>query len=161
MLTQDRLKELLNYDPLTGIFSWRAQVGPRAYAGKRAGYLNSYGYRKIEIKGRAYAAHRLAWLYSYDDWPPTDVDHIDRDKDNNAVANLRLVTDSENVQNSNLRADNACGCKGVHWHKAAGKWVAYITLHGTQKHLGVHPTLFDAVCARKSAEIELHPYRAA
>jgi len=160
MLTQEQLKELLDYDPDTGHFAWRVDRGS-AYAGKRAGYLNCYGYRKIEICGRAYAAHRLAWLYVYGEGPATDVDHIDRNKSNNSILNLRLATDSENVQNSNVRIDSTCGCKGVGWHKAAKKWAAYITLHGTQKHLGLYSTLLDAAAARKSAEIELHPYRAA
>lgn len=160
MLTQERLKELLDYDPLTGIFSWRVTTNNNgAKVGDIAGCDTGEGYLSIQVDGRLYLAHRLAWLYAYGDWPPTDIDHKNRVRASNQISNLRAVTRGENLQNSSLRSDNTSGVKGVHWAKERGKWAAAIQLNGRSVPLGRFDNIFEAVCARKTAEIAMHPFR--
>ena len=91
-LTAERLRGLLEYDGTTGVFHWKG-------TGERAGSIQDKGYRTIEIGGRSYYAHRLAWLYTYGSWPNDELDHIDRNKDNNSISNLRDVSRSENNRN--------------------------------------------------------------
>ena len=161
MLTQERLKELLDYDPESGLFIWKVRTSTHVKPGDHTSACSSHGYRVIGINRRLYFAHRLAWMYVYGEWPVTQINHIDRNRANNALANLRLATSAENLQNSSRRSDNTSGCKGVHWWSLRGVWTAYINVGGKRTSLGHYPDFFAACCARKSDEIELHPYRAA
>ena len=90
LLTQDGLRQLLNYDPDMGAFTWRQGRGP-VRAGGVAGCLTRKGYRRIQIDGQNYMAHRLAWLYMYGSWPPEQIDHINEIKSDNRLDNLRLA----------------------------------------------------------------------
>ena len=102
LLTLDYLKQLLNYDPLTGIFTWVVSRNRRVKIGQIAGYLNSpILHRRIEIDGKSYGAHRLAWLYVYGYFPCGVVDHIDGNPSNNKITNLRECTQGENSRNTN------------------------------------------------------------
>jgi hypothetical protein len=125
-----------------------------------AGTLNSHGYWSIKIAGKPHKAHRLAWLYVHGEWPPEDVDHINRARDDNRIVNLRLASRSENIQNSSLRLDNSSGHKGVCWVECRQKWIAQIKHQSRCKHLGYFDDINDAVAARKSAEAEMHPFAA-
>lgn len=101
MITQEQLKELLDYDPDTGIFTWkvdRIAIG----AGRKAGWLSPRGYIYITINSRRYLAHRLVWLYAHG-FLPSELDHINRDASDNRLCNLRVVTGSQNNRN---RRDN-------------------------------------------------------
>jgi hypothetical protein len=98
-LTQQRLHELLHYDPSTGAFTWRVAPNRRIIAGSVAGVTETNGYRRIRIDGRQYGAHRLAWLYMHGEFPPNDIDHINRTRDDNRSTNLRAVTRKENMTN--------------------------------------------------------------
>lgn len=160
MLTQHRLKELLDYDPLTGIFSWRVnRQGRFARIGNRAGSIGYQGYVSICVDRRKYRAHQLAYLYVYGHFPSGGLDHKHRVGIDNRIENLRSATQSENGQNTSLFKNNTSGVKGVSWSNANNKWEAYIMLHRKRKYLGRYDSLFDAVCARKTAEIAMHPYR--
>jgi hypothetical protein len=98
MLTQDRLKEMLRYNPCTGLFYWRpGRPRPRIPVGKQAGWLTNDGYIQIGIDKKTYYAHVLAWLYTYGEWPRT-IDHLDENKSNNRVLNLLNVTQAENMR---------------------------------------------------------------
>lgn len=153
-LTQKRLKELLHYDPETGLFTWKSGASRRVRVGDVAGYLGMYVF--IRIQGVLYRAHRLAWLYMHGSWPKSDIDHWDRNKHNNAIANLREASDSENLFNIGTRSDSTSGVSGVSWAKREGLWRAYIAgENGRQMSLGYHKSIHDAVAARKSAEAEL------
>jgi hypothetical protein len=134
-LTAERLRELLDYDPETGIFTWRANRG-RARAGMVAGYLARDGYRLIEIDGHPYQAHRLAWLYVFGEWPEGYLDHRDCDRDNNAIDNLRTANRHQNAGNSRISKRNTSGYKGVSWHKRDRKWQAQIYRDGKACSLG-------------------------
>ena len=155
-LTQDKLKELLRYDPETGVFTWKAKRrGAHAGVGDSAGGVDtSTGYLRIRIYGHRNYAHRLAFLYMTGSFPSNHVDHIDGDKKNNQWNNLRAATQAENCRNMSISKRNASGITGVSWSKERSRWVAAICLNGKQTVLGRYGSLIDAVAARKRAESE-------
>ena len=151
-LTQKKLKQILNYDPLTGEFIWIVTLSNHAIAGSVAGCLNKLGYTQIRISGKNYLAHRLAWLYVYGYFPEHDIDHKDRNKSNNKIINLRHATRQCNIKNSGLRCTNTSGIKGVSWHKQSDKWRVQIKVNNKQHHLGFFTDFTEAVCTRLAAE---------
>ena len=157
ILTQERLKELLSYDPETGIFTRVKQTSSNALVGNVAGNTNNKGYRGIRIDGKMFKSHRLAWLYMAGTFPQTDIDHIDRNPSNNRFANLRVVTRSENMQNTSKYLNNTSGFKGVSYDKSTRKWYASITLNTVQKNLGRFPTPEEASAAYLVAQRIYHP----
>lgn len=157
MVTQSRLKELLDYDPGTGVFTWRVSRG-NAKSGSVAGSKNGQGYLQIMVDGKRYKSHRLAWLYVHGKFPPEHIDHINRARADNRIANLRLATSSENPQNQRKRRNNTSGVVGVHWHKKLGKWQAYIMSNGRGIHLGYYGTIEEAAAARAAAKAKYHTF---
>ena len=155
-LTQARLKELLSYDPATGVFVWIKARARQVLVGSVAGTVGERGYRRIIIKGKNYRAHRLAWLYVYGEWPDSELDHINRDKLDNRISNLRIVTRSENLQNTDIRKNNTSGTKGVWLNKIRQKWVASVTINNKYKHLGHFDTIEEAIAVRRAAEKEFY-----
>lgn len=151
MITQSELKELLNYNPETGAFTW-AVSRQRIKKGRVAGSYDRYGYRRIRLNGMDYGAHRLVWLYVYGEWPKDEVDHINHVRDDNALLNLRAVTHEENQKNKSIFSRNKSGITGVRWCKTYKKWTAGIRVNKNQKGLGYFNDKFEAICARKSAE---------
>lgn len=138
MLTAERLRSLMAYDPETGIFVRLVSAGCRA-AGSEVGLAHPStptGYVMMGVDGRLYKAHRLAWLYVYGEWPAKDLDHRDGNRANNAIGNLREATESQNAANSGLRRHNTSGFRGVSWNSRAGKWKAAIVVRGRTRHLG-------------------------
>ncbi|HVM91349.1 MAG TPA: HNH endonuclease [Terriglobales bacterium] len=161
VITQERLKELLFYDPDTGLFMWRrdhfcAKEG--MVAGSRAGKQ----YIRIRVDGKGYYAHRLAVLYMTGEMPPRsiDVDHIDLNGQNNRWLNLRCVPHALNLQNQREKGANrknpSSRLLGVSWKKEKGKWVAVITVSGRQKHLGYFDDEHLAHTAYVTAKRSLH-----
>jgi len=153
-LTQARLKELLHYDPETGIFVWLKGRGP-VKKGWIAGSVQTVRGKKyivITLHGKHYKAHRLAFLYVKGVFPPDEVDHISGDGTDNRWVNMRHATRTQNNKNHRLRDDNISGCTGVHWRNDKQKWHAYV---GTKPiiHLGYFSHIFEAACARKASEI--------
>lgn len=137
MITQDRLKEILHYDPETGVFTWLVSPSRGTKKGMVAGHDHkSSGYRVIAIKRKLIPAHRLAFLYMTGSIPEF-VDHINMIKLDNRWVNLRPATKSENNRNQKLRKDNKSGVKGVKWNKANKKWQVQITVNGHRMHLGL------------------------
>lgn len=150
-LTAQKLRELLSYNPATGLFSWRRTVGYRAQAGQLAGYHNVRGYWLIKVNGRHRPAHVLAWLYVHGEWPFQHIDHINCDRKDNRITNLRLATATQNQANSCRRKDNKSGVKGVHWNRRMGKWVSSIQCAGKRMRLGSFASLEDARLAYADA----------
>lgn len=140
MLTVGRLRELLHYDPETGVFTRRVDIRGGGRNGTVAGSNHNAGYLSITIDGRQYLAHRLAWFYVTGRWPVVDIDHIDRDRRNNRWANLREATRSQNMANTGRRRDNKSGFKGVSRHVQTGRWQAHSSGGGRTVYLG----LFDS-----------------
>jgi hypothetical protein len=151
-LTQQRLKELLNYDPATGVFTWLVG-GHGVKVGDVAGADNGSGYIRFSVDGkRGRKAHRLAWLYMTGEWPVGAVDHRDLDKANNAWANLREATNSQNQANKTGR--NSTGFKGV--YKDHNRFKAMISVNGKQIHLGNRSTPEEAHALYVAAANDIH-----
>ena len=153
-LTQERLKELLHYNPDTGIFTWLELACRKMPAGSIAGCKNCHGYVQIKVIGRQYPAHRLAWFYVYGEFPEDQLDHINHDGIDNRIGNLRLATDLMNKKNFPKAKNNSSGFTGVHWNKAERKWRAQIMIHKKNIHLGTFDRKGDAIKARKAANIK-------
>jgi len=158
-ITHLRLQTLLDYNPDNGHFIWRLnKAGGNAKLGKRAGYAHHTGYRYVCVDGKSIIEHRLAWFYVHRKWPAHDLDHINRNRADNRIANLRETTRAENCQNQPIRRSNKSGVTGVYFHNATGKWAASININKKQVHLGVYDTIEDAVRARRNAEKEHYPH---
>lgn len=153
----ERIRELIQYDPETGLLHWRVNrlsFAGKAKAGEVAGTPKD-GYISVIVEQRVYRAHRLAWLLTTGSFPPkgTEIDHINRDRSDNRWTNLRLVTRSQNNMNMGLRSDNKSGHKGVGQRKDTGRWYARVTVDRRVILLGHFDSFDDAVAARKAAEI--------
>ena len=135
--TQERLRELLEYDPESGLFTRKSGRGGRS-SGAAVGCKpqSDFGYVIVGIDGRNYLAHCLAFIFMTGALPPDDIDHINGRKDDNRWVNLRPATRSQNNGNSRLRKDNTSGLKGVSFNKTRQRWVAQIGINGRQTHLG-------------------------
>lgn len=119
ILTQKRLKDLLSYNPESGLFTrLNKKQSPIGKTKDRYGHLN------ITVDGKRYKAHRLAWLYLYGEFPIGFIDHINGVSDDNRCVNLRVVTNTQNLQNQKIRSTNTSGYKGVSWNKQRLKWKA-------------------------------------
>lgn len=151
MITQKELKELLDYNPGTGFFTWKEWRKNSVQKGDIAGSHNDDGYIRIEIKRQKYRAHRLAFLYMEGRFPKL-VDHINHIRDDNRWCNLREIKQVENNRNCSIRKDNKSGVIGVHWVTRDKRWVASIRIHRKDIRLGNYKDKFEAICARKSAE---------
>ncbi len=132
--TQDRLKELFYYKD--GFLHYMANGGPTARKDAKAGCARGQrGYHRMYVDGKPYYLHRLIWILFYGELPE-QIDHIDGDRANSHVANLRAATKSQNHYNKGPAARNKSGFKGVCWHKVTKKWVVQIREGGRVKHLG-------------------------
>lgn len=136
MLTQERLKHVLQYAPETGLFYWRNPTNQCVKTGAIVGCANSAGYLRVMIDQRSYLLHRLAWLYVHGVWPAVNIDHINGNPLDNRIENLRECTQAENVGNSRMQRRNTSGIKGVSFNKASGKWVASIAKNSKARCLG-------------------------
>jgi hypothetical protein len=151
-MNQERLKELLTYDPDTGNFFWNVDKSRGAKKGQKCSIeATNTGYLRIGIDGKRYLAHRLVWLYVHGQFPDNDLDHINRIRTDNRICNLRQATRAENLQNKS-------NVKGVYWHKRAKKWLAQIKLNKKHFYLGLHENFEDARQAYISAALQLHTH---
>ena len=156
MLTFERLKELLSYDPCTGEFRWLVDR-QRARKGSIAGTICPvYGYRLIGIDYKHYRANRLAFLFMTGVWPKETVDHIDRVRTNDAWSNLRDVSFEVNSRNRSVSPKSRSGVNGVNWQEDRQRWFAHVSIGGKSKALGRFKKLEDAIAARRSAEEAIH-----
>lgn len=143
MLTQHRLKQVLSYNPDTGVFTRNITVSSRAKKGDIAGCNHSGGYKVITIDGYKLYCHHLAWLYTYGEWPKY-IDHINGIPSDNRISNLRKASHGQNMQNRKIHKNNKSGYKGVYWHKQCQKWCANIRLNGKHIHLGLYESAEEA-----------------
>lgn len=146
MLTVERLRAVLRYDPDTG--EWeriKKGAGTRAKVGSR--YGKGRRYIRISVDGKRYLAHRLAWFYMTGEWPYPETDHRDRDSLNNRWRNLREATRSENGLNRGKAKNNTSGAIGVRWSKHAKQWVAHVG----RTYLGYFRSKEAAIEARAQA----------
>jgi hypothetical protein len=122
MITQSLLKEYLDYNPITGLFTWKIAKGARANIGDLAGHKNKDGYIRIIIDKKGYKAHRLAWFYVHGKWPTLLIDHINRIRDDNRICNLREASAELNAQNRKKRINK--NTTGTRYNKSRKKWHA-------------------------------------
>lgn len=160
-LTAEYVRSLFNYDAETGALAWKARprsqfINERAWrmwntknAGRRAGTDSGQHYWRVSIDGRKYLQHRIIWLWATGSLPNGEIDHINRVRTDNRLANLREVDKSENCRNKSISSLNTSGIAGVSWNKRAGKWQAKLS----NKHIGLYASKPDAANARQQAEI--------
>ncbi len=149
ILTQEHLKEILYYEPDSGLFTW-LRGNKKIRMGAIAGTINNKGYIIIGINGRKYQAHRLAFLYINGEFPPDQVDHINRKRTDNRWSNIRHA---DRKINSHNRSDNAAFI-GVNWHKRKMKWMVYSPrINGRNSYLGCFITHLAACYARHSYDV--------
>lgn len=154
----DRLKECFDLDPETGLLTWKWRSGVRDSINKRhAGKLaamtpNDSGYRRVRVDGVRLLAHRVVFAMHHGYWPKGEIDHIDGDPGNNAIANLRECKHIENLRNCKKPISNTSGVTGVGFHKASGKYRATINDNGRHVHLGLFLSMEQAVEARDRAK---------
>lgn len=156
------LAALVTYDPETGIITWNRReeltrgdkMFNKRFAGKECGRINTNGYRVIcfhhEGNLHILKSHRLAWMIKYGILPDGDIDHVNRNRTDNRISNLRDVSRSINQRNSSMQRNNTSGVTGVSWHKTKGKWRATACVDGRDRHLGLFVSIQEAAVAVKA-----------
>jgi len=139
-LTHEKLLEVLHYDPVSGVLTWKGNRGTNQTKGRVAGWIRKDGYRYLTVSKERFLAHRLIWFYMTGEWPENQVDHKDRCRSNNKWENLREATYSQNGANSAVRKDSISGIKGVAFHPQSGRWKARITSGSKPHYLGIFKT---------------------
>lgn len=159
----DMLRNLIRYEPDTGEMFWRerpssmfkdgfysadtlARSWNSRYSGKKCGCGDTGGYLRVSVHDRLFLAHRIAWAITYGEWPDEDIDHINGDRSDNRLRNLRTVTKAQNQRNQKKFRNNTSGVCGVYFIKSSKKWVAQIAGH----HIGTYNTRGDAAKARRA-----------
>lgn len=149
-LSWERLTNVLDYDPNTGVFVWKIKSGP-AQPGRRAGNQVKRKYRTIMIDGIRYYEHQLAWFYEHKEWSRSEIDHRDTDPSNNRLNNLRPATESQNAANRRLGRNNTSGYKGVAWDRGKQRWMASIRVNRKAIFLGRFDDVVSAAAAYEAA----------
>lgn len=157
-ITAERIREIVSYDPDTGVFVWRVKRN-KCPVGKRVGFPRNKGdYWKARIDYQVVYLHRVAWLYMTGTWPTLMIDHVDGDKGNNSWSNLREVTQKQNQENRTKQTKSKSGIRGVDWSAREKKFRARITHNRMAIHLGWFHTLNEAINARDQAEIGIYTH---
>lgn len=158
-LTQGQLKEILSYDPETGVFKNCINRGS-VRAGGKAGCVRGNGYIQIKIGSRIYLAHRLAWLFVYGKWPANEIDHINGNPADNRLCNLREATRAQNGGNLRraTKGNKSSSLLGSSWDNINRLWTASICKNGKSKHLGRFKTAEDAHAAYITAKRKMHEF---
>jgi HNH endonuclease/AP2 domain len=154
VISAEELREVLHYDPSTGVFSWKT-CGRKSWVGKTVGSWDLYGYKTVRLAGRSYKLHRLAWLYVTGEWPDGDIDHINGVRHDNRMSNLRAVCRQTNLQNMREPKNNrSTGVLGVYPQKK--KFCAKISIDNKSVHLGTFDTVAAAHEAYINAKRKMH-----
>jgi hypothetical protein len=161
ILTADRLRETLHYDPETGVFTRKVRLAQRHQVGDRADFVvkggGLAGYYRVGLFSKRYLAHRLAWLYVHGEWPKHDIDHINGNPGDNRIANLRDVPNEINRQNMRAACKgNSSGYLGVYWNKENRNWVARIQVNRKGIHIGCFSDPYIAHLAYLKFKRQMH-----
>jgi hypothetical protein len=160
MLTQERLKHLVLYDPVSGAFTWRNPTSKKYAPGGPIASVGCGGYLRVGLDSRRYLLHRLAWMYIYGVFPDVEIDHINQIRSDNRLENLRLATRMQNAQNVLMRSNNKSGAKGVSWDVDRKRWRAQININGKRRYLGLFDSVESASAAYTAAANKHHTHRA-
>lgn len=155
MITQSELLKVLNYDHITGIFTWKKPLSSKFNKNDIVGNLHTSGHLRVTLFEKKYYLHRLAWLYVYGEMTKYQIDHINGKKTDNRICNLREATNMQNSQNKTVK-NSTSGYKGVTWAKSVNKWKAQITFNYKNKHLGYFDNKLQAYNAYKVAALKFH-----
>lgn len=151
------LRRYLNYDPETGVLSWREKSGDKCVVGKEIGSLTTAGYIQLQVAKRKMTAHRVAWTMFHGEPPAGIVDHINNVRTDNRIANLRIATPEGNSRNSRKPSNNTSGIKGVSQCTGGKRWLAQIAMGGGKtKNLGRYATKEAAGAAYAAAAAQYH-----
>jgi len=151
IISQDEARALFEYRD--GVLYWRQSINRSVPTGAIAGALRSEGYRQVSIRRRMYRAHRIIFLMHHGYLPP-EVDHINENKNDSRIENLRAATRRQNANNVGVRKDNTSGVKGVCWAKREQKWRAQCRVNGKRYHIGYYADIKDAqIAVRKFREL--------
>lgn len=145
----ERVREVLAYNPDTGTLNWLIRPNRKMQCGDSAGTPNSHGYTVISVDKVKYQSHRLIWAIHYGEQPPRLIDHIDGNRSNNCISNLRAASFSQNCHNARIPKNNKSGAKGVQ-HRD-GVFIAQIQINRVRKQLGRFSTLAEAEGAYAAA----------
>ena len=155
--TIERLRELLSYDPESGVLKWLVRTSNRVAVGDVAGRVHRGGRIDIGIDGRILKAHRVAWAIYYGKWPDGEIDHDDGDPGNNRIKNLKDCSHSDNMQNRASHKNNTSGFVGAH-KNSSGRWFSKIGVNWKTKYLGSFDTPEQASAAYLAAKSEMHNF---
>jgi hypothetical protein len=157
LLSHVGFEDVLRYEPDTSKFFWLMARPRKTRAGDPAGHLNKKGYIEIRYNHITYQAHRIAWyLHTGQDPYPLGLDHVNGERADNRINNLRLATPAQNAKNMRKREGTTSTYKGVSWHRKSGKWQAQIRVDGRSMYLGCHDSQLDAHLAYCAAAARLH-----
>jgi hypothetical protein len=157
MISHERLKELLHYDPETGVFTRKVKMGAEV-SGTVLSSIDNYGYLQVRLDYRLYRAHRLAWIYVRGTWPKGRIDHENTNKTDNRFLNFRDSTAGQNGMNRSKNRNNTSGHKGVvrRETKSGDRFIAQIMVDRRNIYLGMFLTIDEAIAAYAQASVEYH-----
>lgn len=142
-----------------GNLFWSKDIGYKIKRGKEAGCINTKGYKLVGLNRKTYKVHRIIYEMFNGEIPAgKQVDHIDRNKNNNKIENLRIVTDQQNKFNRGINKNNTSGHRGVHWNVKSQKWQSRIQVGGRCIHLGYFKNNLEAIQAYREAELRYHSF---
>ncbi len=153
-LSQNRVRHLLDYDPVTGTLIWKNPTSARVAEGGQAGVLASNGRRYVNIDNKRYLAHRLIWFYTHGQWPSVNLSAKNNDYDDLRLENYVELTAGETARRGGVRSTGKSGIRGVSWDKEKKKWMAHITKDYRSITVGRFHTKEEAQAARERAEQE-------
>jgi hypothetical protein len=151
-----KLREVFCYDPETGVLTNRVSRKGGGKKGAISGCSRHDGYLIVRVENKLLLGHRVIWALHYGQWPDCDIDHVNQDKSDNRITNLRLSNKSNNSLNRGRRADNKSGVKNVSWNKPCGKWDVRMKVNGIQKCFGLFDSLDEAREVATKGRMEMH-----
>lgn len=152
----ESLRKFVSYDPQTGALTRLVTLAGNAVAGEHISGVNASGYVQCVIQRQFFYGHRLAWQLHYGSQPPGTIDHINGNKSDNRICNLRLATPAQNCHNAALRSDNSSGVKGVFWSESRKRWIGSVVIKGAKSFRRTFTTKEAAELAVTSARAAIH-----
>jgi hypothetical protein len=154
-MAEKDIREYIEYDKLTGAMTWIKSNSNRVKVGDKVSHIDAHGYIGVSFNGSRYKGHRLAWYLSTGMWPEGDIDHINGDRTDNRLENLRACSRGDNLKNMRVSGKGSSKYKGV-CRMSNGRYSAQITVNNKKKHLGCFVCEDDAALAYNEAAVKLY-----